>query len=371
MKSELFDFALNPERIAQKPVEPRDSSKLLLCQAQGRLGEWQSGFEFSHKTFRDIEEVLGPNDLLITNNAKVLPIRMLGHRAEGGGAVEALLLKRLTEKEWSGLMHLSAKIKPGLKVIFEPGVVAEVLSTHEERVANEGAVRLAFSGLALEKKSLEEWLEKHGHVPLPPYIERTDLPADKKTYQTVYAQKTGSAAAPTAGFHFTDELLAKLDAKGVKRTSVTLNVGIGTFRPIKADEIEDHPMHEESFEISESFLKEFNSARAAGKRIVAVGTTVIRTLESWSAICEGKGIELGSPDSLGTYSTRAYIKPGYRFRIVDDLITNFHLPRSTLLVLVAAAMGLDPMKQAYAQAIENEYRFFSYGDSMFIRGLIK
>ncbi len=373
MNIQEFDFELPAERIAQRPLEKRDSSKLLLCRAPGRLGDWRGSHELAHARFSDIATELGADDFLVMNNAKVLPVRLLGHRpaapgSKEGGAVEALLLRRLNDTDWSAIMHLSAKVKPGLEIIFEPGVVATIISTHEERIATEGEVRLRFGGIALDRIALETWLERHGHVPLPPYIERDDNADDKKTYQTVYAAKSGSAAAPTAGFHFTAELLARLEAKGVKRAAVTLHVGLGTFRPIKAERIEEHVMHEETFEISPEFLTVFAEARKEGRRLVAVGTTVVRTLESWAGICAERGIECGAPESAGTFTTRAYIHPGYRFRLVDDLITNFHLPRSTLLVLVAAALGVDQMRETYRTAIAAEYRFFSYGDAMFIRG---
>lgn len=373
LSTSQFDFELPEELIAQKPVEPRDSSKLLVCESQGRLGDFNAPFSYTHRHFRDLSDYLGANDWLVTNDAKVLPVRLLGARllddGKQGGAVEALLLKKLDEREWRAIMHLSAKVKPGLKVLFEPGLVAEVLSTHEERLASEGEVRLKFGGFSLERIALETWLERHGHVPLPPYISRADAPVDKKTYQTVYAAKSGSAAAPTAGFHFTDELLARLDAKGVTRAAVTLHVGIGTFRPIKADSIDQHVMHEETYEISLEFARQYAANKAAGKRLVAVGTTVVRTLESWMKACEEKGVKPGDEGSAGVFTTRAYITPGYKFLAVDDLITNFHLPRSSLLVLVAGAMGLDNAKAAYAEAVSQRYRFFSYGDSMFIRGV--
>lgn len=371
-QTDLFDFDLPEELIAQKPVEPRDSSKLLLCKARGRLGALASDFTFSHHRFRELPEELGPKDWLVMNDAKVLPVRLLGHRllddGKRGGEVEALLLKRLGEREWKAIMHLSARVKPGIKVVFEPGLVAEIMSTHEERLASEGEVRLSFSGISLERIAMETWLERHGHVPLPPYISRDDGAEDKKTYQTVYAAKSGSAAAPTAGFHFTADLLARLEAKGVKRSSVTLHVGIGTFRPIKTATLDEHAMHEETYEISPEFAREYGERRQAGFRVVAVGTTVVRTLESWVRACEEKGLTPGLPESAGMFTTRAFIRPGYEFKAVDDLITNFHLPRSSLLVLVSAAMGLEPMKTAYAQAVGQRYRFFSYGDAMFIRG---
>jgi S-adenosylmethionine:tRNA ribosyltransferase-isomerase len=249
-------------------------------------------------------------------------------------------------------------------------VVAEVLSTHEERLARDGEVRLRFGGLAIDRRPFELWLEQHGHVPLPPYIERADSSHDKQTYQTVYAAKTGSAAAPTAGFHFTESLLADLDARGVERAALTLHVGLGTFRPMKGDQVEEHAMHEETFEISEEFAARYVGARKSGKRVVAVGTTVVRALESWLAECQKRGLEPGATGSTGVFATRLFIKPGaHRFLGVDDLITNFHLPRSTLLVLVAAAMGIEPMREAYRLALSNDYRFFSYGDAMFIRGM--
>lgn len=365
---EKFDFELPPGQIAQKPLEPRDSSKLLFCESHGRLGEWTEDFRYTHKIFRDIAGAFGSGDFLVMNNAKVLPVRLLGRRPQGGG-VEALLLRRLGLNEWSALMHLSAKVKPGLEVIFEPGVVATVQSTHEERIASEGEVRLKFGGLSLDRgQSFETWLEKHGHVPLPPYIDRSDTAEDKKTYQTVYAASSGSAAAPTAGFHFTPSLLEALQESGVSRSMITLHIGLGTFRPMKGQYIDEHAMHEETFEISQSFVDAYLRAKKEGRRVVAVGTTVVRTLESWALICAERGIECGSPESIGVFSTRAYIMPGHKFKIVDDLITNFHLPRSTLLVLVAAAMGIEPMRQAYEQALTKNYRFFSYGDAMFIRG---
>ncbi|MEW6057813.1 MAG: tRNA preQ1(34) S-adenosylmethionine ribosyltransferase-isomerase QueA [Bdellovibrionota bacterium] len=375
MRTESFDFELSPDRIAQHPLEPRHASKLMVCQGKGSLGSWNSGsFKFFHKSFFDLSELLTANDFLVLNDAKVLPVRLLGRRREGtGGAVEALLLRRNAEREWSALLHLSARVRPGLEFLFEPGLVAEVLSTHEERLANEGEVRLRFSGLSLDRISLETWLERYGHVPLPPYIERDDRAEDKKAYQTVYAAKQGSAAAPTAGFHFTGELLEKLQAKGVEMAHLTLHVGLGTFRPIKTETVEEHKMHRETFELSTDFMQAFANARRRGKRIVAVGTTVVRALETWALLCDERKVELGSPESTGIFETQAYIHPGpagelYPFRVVQDLITNFHLPRSSLLVLVGAAMGVEPVMQAYRLALEREYRFFSYGDAMFITG---
>ena len=377
MQADLFDYLLPPNRIAQAPIQPRDASKLLVCQVKGRLGAWESGFSYSHKHFSDISEILGSQDFVVVNDSKVLPVRLLGQRqirdrsvTQPVGHVEVLLLKRLSAEldlapgaeTWEALVHLAAKIKPGLTFLFEPGLVGEVVSTHEERIESGGIVRLKFSGVALERMGMQKWLERHGHVPLPPYIEREDTGADKDLYQTVYASHFGSAAAPTAGFHFTDKLLEKLKNKGVEIATVTLHVGLGTFRPIKVDNIDDHQMHEETFKITDEFACRFDAAKRDGKRIVAVGTTVVRTLESWAE--HGSGPERRP----GTFATSKFIKPGYTFNAVDDLITNFHLPRSTLLVLIGAAMGIEPMREAYQQAIAGGYRFFSYGDAMMIRG---
>lgn len=352
----IFDFELPEARIAKEPARPRDASLLLECTAPGRLGEFQKEFEFQDRVFKDISEILGPNDVLVLNDAKVLPVRLLGHRlgddGKPGGAVEMVLTGPRTDLEWGAILHLSARVRPGLRLRFEPGLEAEVLSTHEERLANAGEVRVKFHGVT----DLQAWLWSHGHVPLPPYIEREDTERDKKEYQTVYAEKIGSAAAPTAGFHFTPELLERLKDKGVQIAKVTLHVGIGTFRPIKAASLDEHVMHEETFEISPEFRDFYQKIRAQKKRVVAVGTTVVRTLESWDG------------ESTGTFKTRIFIKPGYRFKHVDDLITNFHLPRSTLLVLIAAAMGVDGMRAAYRHALEKTYRFFSFGDAMLIRG---
>ncbi len=361
MKTSDFDFELPENLIAQKPLTPRDSSRLLVCQAKGRLGQFNGNFEFTHSHFSSLTDLLTENDLLIVNNAKVLPVRILG-KSINGGAVEAVVMQSAASDEIQAIVKMSAKVLPGVKVFFEPGLVLEVVSVHEERIAAQGQTRFRFSGPEIERLRketpipFERWLELYGHVPLPPYIDRADDSNDRHVYQTVYAENTGSAAAPTAGFHFTDDLLAKLRAKGVQITTVTLHVGIGTFRPMRAENIEDHSMHEEFFEISPEFVETFKKAKAAGKRIVAVGTTTVRTLENWDQ------------KTAGIFSTRAFIKPGYEFKVVDDLITNFHLPKSTLIVLVAAAMGLENEKAAYRHAIDGSYRFFSYGDAMLIRG---
>lgn len=360
MKSQDFDFFLPHTLIAQAPVSPRDQSKLLICKSKGTLSRFTQDFIFSDHTFFEIENELNSNDLLIVNEAKVLPVRLLGSRADTGGAVELLITRFITTEKVSAILHLSSKVKIGMKLTFEPGLTATLLTSHEERLARNGEVEVEFSGAEFDRLGLEKWLESHGHVPLPPYIERADEGEDKKNYQTVYASKTGSAAAPTAGFHFTDELLKRLHAKGVEFGKLHLNIGIGTFRPIKTENIDEHPMHEEIYTIDEMLAQQIQNAHKAGKRIVAVGTTSVRALESWAHEQNCK---------LGTFTTKIYIKPGFKFKIVQDLITNFHLPKSTLLVLIAAAIGIDWQKKAYDHAIKNNYRFFSYGDSMFIRGI--
>jgi len=386
----LFVYPLPPELIAQKPIEPRDQSRLLVCQGQGRLGEWTTSPLLlnpkKENHFSDIQEMLGAGDLLIMNDAKVLPVRLLGHReletGEVGGSVEALLLRPeplsnpLNEATsdgrpiWTALMHMSAKAKPGLRFIFRPGLVAECLTTTEERLARDGEVRLAFSGLALDRMNLETWLVRHGNIPLPPYIDRNSVAEDVKQYQTVYASKIGSAAAPTAGFHFTDDLLQNLRGKGVEFATLTLHIGIGTFRPMSAATIEEHKMHTENFEVTQELADTMRRVKAKGGRIVAVGTTVVRSLESWWHLTEGR-LE------PGVFKTNLFITPGFQFQMVDDMITNFHLPKSTLLVLVAAACcqkgapsdsGVQQMRRIYEYALEKKYRFFSYGDAMFLRG---
>lgn len=381
---DLFDYFLPENRIAQNPIEPRDHSKLLLCkpdenprlESSIRLGQWNVGVCFEDLLFYQLEQLLSSSDWLVVNNTKVLPVRLLGKRKETAGEVEAVLLKEISEIKWTAILHLSAKVKPGILLEFEPGLIAEIQSTHEQRVQNNGEVVLEFSGPCLEKHSLKQWLQVYGHVPLPPYVSRKDEEKDKKTYQTVYAaqDKINSAAAPTAGFHFTQNLLEKLEKKGVVISKLTLDIGIGTFRPIKSHDIESHEIHEESFHISSDFAKQFIKAKRQGKRVVAVGTTSLRALESWAQICKQKNIELGTPESVGCFSSKLFIKPGFSFSIADDLITNFHLPRSTLLVLVAAAMGgdrasgIEAMKKTYEHALAHNYRFYSYGDAMFIQG---
>jgi S-adenosylmethionine:tRNA ribosyltransferase-isomerase len=359
---EQFDFALPPELIAQHPVSPRDHSRMLVCRSEGNLGAFSAPFEFEGRRFFELDKILTSNDFLIFNDAKVLPVRLLGRRllenGTEGGQAELVLLKRQSLSEWTCLMKITAPARPGLKLVFAQGLVAEVLSSSEERSRDGGAVRVRFS-----TQELELWLNDNGHVPLPPYISRPDSEQDRNVYQTVYAANQGSAAAPTAGFHFTEELMQRLRDKGVGMGFLTLHVGLGTFKPMKAGAIEDHQMHTETFEVSEAFCENFLAAKRAGKRIVAVGTTSVRALESWH-------LQLGKDLRSGVFETAAYITPGYRFGLVQDLITNFHLPKSTLIIMISAAMGRENALNAYDLAIREKYRFFSYGDSMFIRGVL-
>lgn len=350
MDSRLFDFNLPKDLIAQEPLEKRDESRLLVC----------TDLVFSEIKFKELLSKLNDRYFVILNNAKVIPVRVYGSRILsdgkiGPGIVEALLLEKLAENKWTAILNLSAKIKQGMRLVFKPDLTAEILSTHEEQIKNEGVVEIQFIDNPLN--SVENWLELYGHIPLPPYIERSASKNDKANYQTVYAKELGSAAAPTAGFHFTTELIERLQAKGVEFGSITLNVGLGTFRPMKTENINDHRMHHETYEVTEEFKEKISRARSDGKIILAVGTTVVRALESWMLTDQG----------VGKHKTDIFIKPGFKFKVVDELITNFHLPRSTLFVLVCAFMGIENAKAAYMYAIENKFRFFSYGDALWLR----
>jgi S-adenosylmethionine:tRNA ribosyltransferase-isomerase len=345
-----FDYDLPPERIAQTPAEPRDSSRLLVVhRADGRL---------EHRIFRDIGEYLRPGDLLVANESRVLPARLRGVKAGSGGAVEVLLLAvrgDLGPDMWEALVRPGRRVHAGQRLVFGEGaLMAEV----GQRTAAGGRVvrLLAPSG------DVAAAVERLGSVPLPPYI--TAPLADAERYQTVYSRAPGSAAAPTAGLHFTPELLAALEAQGVGTAFVTLHIGLDTFRPIAEKTLDEHAMHSEEIEVSQAAAERINVTRAAGGRIVAVGTTAVRTLESAAAVAE----EHGDTGPVAPYRGRTalFIRPGYHFRAEDALITNFHLPRSTLLVLVSAFAGRELMLRAYAEAIAAGYRFYSFGDAMLI-----
>ena len=339
MKTHDFWYDLPEELIAQTPLEQRDTSRLLVL-------DRQSG-EVSHRHFYDIIDYLKPGDCLVMNDSRVLPARLLGHRPTGG-AVELLLLRDLGNKKWECLAKPGRKLQEGQEVIFGNGeLTATVIGVQDD---GNRVVEFHYEGIFLEV------LERLGKMPLPPYI-KAEL-QDQERYQTVYSKQVGSAAAPTAGLHFTNDLLDKIRSKGIKTAFVTLHVGLGTFRPVKAEQITDHHMHSELCMISEETAQILNDTKAAGGRIICVGTTSCRTLES-----------LVNDD--GTFEakskwTEIFIYPGYTFKAMNGLITNFHLPESTLVMLVSAFAGRENVLSAYEQAVEERYRFFSFGDAMCI-----
>jgi len=338
--SEL-DYELPGELIAQEPVEPRDASRLLVLP--------RSAGEARHLRFADLPELLEPGDLLVLNDSRVIPARLEG-RKESGGRCELLLVEPLGEggPRWRALGQSSKPLRAGGRLRF-PGLEAEV-----EEIEGDGLVAVRFDR---EGADLEAALARAGRVPLPPYIRRPPSPADRERYQTVVARAPGSVAAPTAGLHFTEELLARLDRRGVGRATVTLHVGPGTFLPVRAARLEDHRMHAERFAVPAGTAAAFAAARARGGRVVAVGSTVVRVLET---AAEDGGLRQGAG------RTDLFLLPGHRFRAVDGLLTNFHLPRSTLLALVCAFGGRERVLAAYREAVARRYRFFSYGDAMAI-----
>ena len=340
LKTRDFYFDLPPELIAQDPLEDRSSSRLLAL-------EKKTG-QVSHHVFREITDFLKPGDCLVLNDTKVIPARLLGEKEDTGAHVEVLLLKRLQGDIWETLVKPGKKCRPGARLSFGGGILkAEVLETVED---GNRLVRFAYEGV------FEEILDRLGEMPLPPYI--THKLADKNRYQTVYAKYEGSAAAPTAGLHFTEELLGQIREMGVKVVFVTLHVGLGTFRPVKEENVTDHHMHSEFYRISPEAAEQIDQARALGGRVICVGTTACRTLES--AADESGRVASGSGN------TEIFIYPGYRFKVTDALITNFHLPESTLLMLVSALAGRENVLHAYEEAVRERYRFFSFGDAMFI-----
>ena len=340
MKKSDFYFDLPQELIAQDPLEDRSSSRLLcLDKNTGKT---------THKIFRDVITFLKPGDCLVLNNTKVIPARLLGEREGTGAHVEVLLLKRKEKDVWETLVRPGKKCKPGTRLVFGNGLLrAEVLDTVEE---GNRLIQFSYEGI------FEEVLDQLGEMPLPPYI--THKLQDKNRYQTVYAKYDGSAAAPTAGLHFTRELLAEIEAKQVHIAYVTLHVGLGTFRPVKEEDILKHHMHSEYYEITPETADLINTTKKNGGRIIGVGTTSTRTIES---AADDKGIV-----HAGSGNTEIFIYPGYRFKVLDGLITNFHLPESTLVMLVSALAGREHVLDAYREAVELKYRFFSFGDAMFI-----
>lgn len=335
-----FNYDLPEELIAQDPLEDRSSSRLMVLHKDtGRI---------EHKIFRDIIDYLNPGDCLVINDTKVIPARLMGIKEDTGAAIEVLLLKRNADDVWECLVKPGKKARTGARVVFGEGLlVGEIVDVIED---GNRMIKFHYEGI------FEEILDKLGQMPLPPYI--THKLQDKNRYQTVYAKNEGSAAAPTAGLHFTKELLEKIKEKGVNVVSITLHVGLGTFRPVKVDKIEEHHMHTETFNISKEAADTINRTRAAGGRVIAVGTTSCRTLES--AAADDGTIPARSGD------TDIFIYPGYKFKAIDCLITNFHLPESTLIMLVSALAGRDNIMNAYETAVKERYRFFSFGDAMFI-----
>ncbi|WP_195308229.1 tRNA preQ1(34) S-adenosylmethionine ribosyltransferase-isomerase QueA [Flavonifractor plautii] len=340
MKTADFDFYLPEELIAQTPLERRDASRLLVLDKETGATR--------HMHFFDLPTLLGPGDCLVLNDSRVLPARLLGHREPTGGAVEVLLLIDRGDKVWECLVRPGRKLKPGTRLSFGDGSLkAEVVEVCE---GGNRLVRFEYEGIFLET------LERLGKMPLPPYI-KAEL-SDPERYQTVYSREVGSAAAPTAGLHFTRALLEQVQEMGVKVCYVTLHVGLGTFRPVKEEEITDHEMHSEYCMISAETAETINRTKREGGRVICVGTTSCRTIESWAA-------EDGTLKECAGW-TNIFIYPGYRFKALDCLITNFHLPESTLIMLVSALAGREHVLAAYKEAVEQRYRFFSFGDAMFI-----
>lgn len=337
-----YDYVLPDHLIAQQPLLQRDRSRLLHLQ--------RAGNRRSHRIFSDLPDLLNSSDVLVLNNTRVIPGRLLG-RKPSGGRVEALILdyaQGVQSRIFQCLIKASKRPKPGSRLIFGPGFEAEVLSD-EDNVA-----QLKFSA----SDEIDQMIEARGHVPLPPYIRRADTPDDRGTYQTIYAADKGAIAAPTAGLHFTRSLLDQLARKGVQIVFLTLHVGYGTFLPVRVDDIRDHQMHAEAFTLPAVTAELVNRVKKSGGRVVAVGTTCVRTLEYCS-------------DAHGRLAARSgwcdlFIYPGYEFKLVDAMVTNFHLPKSTLMMLVSAFAGREKMLDAYAEAVKEEYRFYSYGDAMLI-----
>ncbi len=334
-----FDYRLPPELIAQHPVEPRDHSRLLALNRAEKT--------ISDLSFFELPSLLFPGDLLVFNDTKVIPARLFAKKEDGSARIEVFLLKQISGLTWECLVRPGKRVKPGARLLFEEGVSGEVLETTPA-----GGRVIEFSG----RFDFKEWLSRVGETPLPPYI--TEALAEPGRYQTIYAKAEGSVAAPTAGLHFTGNLIRKLNERGIKTGFLTLHVGLGTFRPVQTERIEDHLMHSEYFTLSHSLIGQIEATKKAGNRVIAVGTTVVRVLES-QADTEGR-LKAGSGE------TAIFIYPGYQFKVIDALITNFHLPRSTLLMLVSAFAGREFILESYARAVKNNYRFFSFGDAMII-----
>ena len=341
-----FDYQLPAELIAQAPPESRDGGRLLV------LGR-ESG-SILHTSILSLPGLLRPGDLLVVNDTKVFPARLLGRRVPSGGGVECLLVARLDQDRWEALVHPGQKLKPGARARFERNDRALEAEILERRFYGRRVVRLRAS----DGEDVDGAIDAIGHVPLPPYIKRDDRPEDMDRYQTVFARARGSIAAPTAGLHLSEGLLAALSASGIQRTEITLHVGYGTFKPVRVERVEDHEVDAERFEIDDAAATSITRARDEGRRVIAVGTTTTRALES-AATATGRVEPSKSATGL-------FIYPGHRFRAVDGLLTNFHLPRSSLLMLVSALAGRERVLAAYREAVQRRYHFYSYGDAMLI-----
>lgn len=339
MNKSDFYYDLPQELIAQTPACPRDSARLLVYDKTSKATE--------HKIFRDIIDYLKEGDIMVVNNTKVIPARIFGTRDSGTAIIETLLLKRLNYTNWDVIMRPAKKVKPGTVITYNDKLKAKMVAVKEDGVRE---IEFIFDGV------FEDILDETGTMPLPPYI--TEKLEDQSQYQTVYSKISGSAAAPTAGLHFTDELLDRIKAKGIEILEVNLNIGLGTFRPVKEENILEHKMHTESYSIKGEVADKITEAKREGRRIIAVGTTSVRVLEAASS---SKGVIEGRSGD-----TSIFIYPGYEFKIVDALITNFHLPESTLIMLVSALIGREETLSLYKNAVSERYRFFSFGDAMFI-----
>ena len=346
MKLTDFDFDLPQDLIAQKPSGKRGDDRLMLL-------DRKNGFVFHHQ-MNDLPDLIMPGTLMIFNNSKVRRARCYGIKETTGRNQEFMFLNQLDKEGflWNTMVKSAKKQKNGMRYQFPDGTVAQIVDFP-------GNEKTEFRALKFDFPLDEKWFEKNGHIPLPPYIKREDTEEDSERYQNVYAKETGSAACPTAGLHFTEEMLSRLAEKNIERDFVTLHVGLGTFLPVRESIIENHKMHEDAYTISDSTAEKINKAKREGRPILAVGTTSVRTLESSA---DEKGFV-----KSGTSSTRIFMYPGYKFKVVDQMFTNFHTPESTLIMLVSAFAGRENILNAYKNAVENRYRFFSYGDAMFIR----
>ena len=368
MRRELFDFDLPPERIATHPSAARDGARLLVLDPAHDTLE--------HGTIVELDARVAAGTLLIVNDTRVVPARLLGTKEQSGGRVEILLVRCLGEasivegnrsiaaERWRAMGRSSKPLRPGARLAFKArGDAGPVVlrAQIEQRSADDGLLDVLLFTPDASEISIDAAVEAAGHIPLPPYLHRADEDADRERYQTVFARVKGAVAAPTAGLHLSQALLDRLENKGVQRASVTLHVGLGTFQPVTADDLDDHPMHSERYEIPEATALAIEAARARGAPVLAIGTTVVRALESAADRARPGCVRAGAAE------TRILIQPGYRFAVVDQLLTNFHLPQSTLLALVSAFAGRERVLDAYRAGVQNGYRFFSYGDAMLIQ----